>query len=149
MALNFNKYAQEGNECMKNLATKQGHPDQIPRTGIILRAVMHTLRERLTISENLHLMAQLPMFLKAVYVDNWKYREKPLQLSTLDEFTEEVKKYQSQYGENEFNWEKHTKDIVSIVLQELVTYVSKGESEHIKAQLPKELEEFFSQSVKK
>jgi len=149
MALNFDKYAQEGNEFINNLATKLGHPQEIARTGIILRAVMHTLRDRLTISESLHLLAQLPMFLKAVYVENWKYIEKPVRFTTLDDLTDEVKKYQDNYGESEFNWEMHTKDIVRTVLEELGKFISKGESEHIKAQLPQELEDFFMHSLHK
>ena len=148
MALHFDKYAKEGNEFVNNLSTELGHPEEIGRTGIILRAVLHTLRDRLTVSESLDLLAQLPMFLKAVYVENWKYMEKPTQIATLDEFTEEVKKHQDQYGEDEFNWNKSTKDIVAIVLNELSTYVTEGESEHILAQLPKEIEAFFSKNLK-
>jgi uncharacterized protein (DUF2267 family) len=75
MAINFNKYAEEGNLFVKNLAKSFGHPDEIGPTGIVLRAVLHTLRDRITISESLSLIAQLPMFLKAVYVDTWKFRE--------------------------------------------------------------------------
>lgn len=147
MSLNFEKYAQEGNEFVKNLASDLGHPEEISRTGIILRSVLHTLRDRLTMSESLHLLAQLPMFLKAIYAENWKYSEKPTRISTLEEFTEEVKKHQSDYGEQEFDWQKSTEEIVSIVLNELGNFVSKGEAEHITAQLPKDLEEFFAKSI--
>ncbi len=147
MALHFDKYANEGNEFVNKLSKKLGHPDEVGRTGIILRAVLHTLRDRLTISESLDLLAQLPMFLKAVYVENWKYREKPTQISTLDEFTDEVKKHQDQYGEYEFSWEKPTKEIVAIVLNELGTFVTEGETRHIVAQLPKDLEAFFSENL--
>jgi uncharacterized protein (DUF2267 family) len=149
MALEFDKYAHEGNEFVNKLAKKLGHPEEIARTGIVLRAVLHTLRDRLTMSESLHLLAQLPMFLKAIYVENWKYLKKPSRLDTLDEFTEEVKRHQDQYGEDEFDWEKHTKDIVSIVFEALSPYISAGETEHIKAQLPRELEKFFDESIDK
>jgi uncharacterized protein (DUF2267 family) len=147
MALHFDKYAQEGNEFVKNLSEKLGHPDEIGRTGIILRAVLHTLRDRLIVSESLDLLAQLPMFLKAVYVENWKFLEKPTRITTLDEFTDEVKKHQYQYGEYEFSWEKPTKEIVAIVLNELGNYITEGETRHILAQLPKELETFFSENL--
>ncbi|MFW5822923.1 MAG: DUF2267 domain-containing protein [Tangfeifania sp.] len=149
MALHFDKYAKEGNEFVNHLSAKLGHPNEVGRTGIILRAVLHTLRDRLTVSESLDLLAQLPMFLKAVYVENWKYLEKPTSIATLDEFTEEVKKHQDQYGEYEFSWEKPTKEIVAIVLNELGKYITEGETRHILAQLPKDLEAFFSENLSK
>ncbi|MFO7933882.1 MAG: DUF2267 domain-containing protein [Bacteroidales bacterium] len=144
MALNFAKYEQEGNAFVSRLAEALGHPEEIGRTGIVLRAVLHTLRDRITISESLNLLSQLPMFLKAIYVDNWKYREKPLRFNTIEDFDDQVKKYQEQYGEQEFIWEKSTEEIVKIVLSELGTYVSQGELENIKAQVPEELEELFN-----
>ncbi len=73
MAINFEKFAQEGNEFLSRLATSLGHPEEKGRTGIIMRSVMHTLRERITVGESLNLLSQLPMFLKGIYVDKWKY----------------------------------------------------------------------------
>lgn len=147
MALNFEKYAQEGNLFVKNLAKSLGHPDETGRTGIVLRAVLHTLRERITISESFNMIAQLPMFLKAIYVENWKYREKPLNIRKKEEFTEEVEKHQSQYGEQEFSWGKSTEDIVKVVFRELGTYITKGEFEDMTAQMPKELKELFNDNI--
>ena len=146
MALNFNKYAEEGNLFVKNLAKKLGHPDETGRTGIVLRAVLHTLRERITISESFNMMAQLPMFLKAIYVDNWKYREKPIRLDK-EEFLKEVERHQNQYGEYEFSWEKSTEDIVKLVIKELSSYIAKGEFEDIMAQLPEDIETMFRESI--
>ncbi len=80
-------------------------------------------------SGSLHLLSQLPMFLKAIYVDNWKYREKPLSLNTKDDFAEEVEKHQQQYGEQQFNWNKSTEEIIQIVITALRKFVSDGEFE--------------------
>ena len=146
MALNFNKYAEEGNLFVKNLAKNLGHPNETGRTGIVLRAVLHTLRERITISESFNMMAQLPMFLKAIYVDNWKYREKPIRLDK-EEFLKEVERHQNQYGEYEFSWEKSTEDIVKLVIKELSSYIAKGEFEDIMAQLPEDIETMFRESI--
>ncbi len=146
MALNFEKYAQEGNEFLNKLAKGLGHPEEDGRTGIILRAVMHTLRERITISESLNLLAQLPMFLKGIYVDGWNYKEKPLDLKSVEDFTNEVKKYQAQYGERQFNWEDPTEEIVKTVLHHLGKYISDGQFEDIIAQMPKPLKKMISES---
>jgi len=147
MALQFDRYAQEGNLFLKNLSGALGHPEEIGRTGMILRAVLHTLRERISIAQSLNLLSQLPMFLKGIYVDNWKYNEKPLTYTELDDFTEEVKKHQAQYGEQEYDWQKSTREIIGIVLNELRIYLTKGEAESIVAELPKEIKEFFKESM--
>ncbi len=147
MALNFEKYAQEGNTFVHNLAKDLDHPDEIGRTGMILRAVLHSLRERITISESLHLLSQLPMFLKAIYVDNWKYREKPLRLNTKQDFISEVEEHQKQFGEQEFNWKKSTEEIIRIVFKSLDTYVSQGEFQDITDQLPKDLKDLLYEQV--
>lgn len=143
MAVNFNKYAEEGKLFVSNLAEELGHPEEISRTGIVLRAVLHSLRERITISESLHLLSQLPMFLKAIYVDDWEYREKPVDLNTVEDFKKEVKLHQVQYGEQEFNWSKSTEDIIKTVFAALNIYVSEGEFEDITAQMPKDLKSLF------
>jgi uncharacterized protein (DUF2267 family) len=147
MPINFEKYANEGNHFIKTLAEKLGHPEEISRTGIILRSVMHTLRERITISQSFHIMAQLPMFLKTVYVDEWQFREKPLRFDKKEDFISEVEKHQDQYGEQEFNWEQSTEDIIKIVIGELGKYISKGEFEDIMSQLPQELEALLRESI--
>jgi len=88
MGLNFERYAQDANAFIKRLAQELGHPEEPRRAEIIVRSVLHTLRDRITVAESLNFMAQLPMFLKALYVDEWKYREKPERLKNLEEFAE-------------------------------------------------------------
>lgn len=147
MALNFEKYAHEGNSFMKTLAKNLGHPDEIGRCGIILRAVFHTLRERLSIGESLNLVAQLPMFLKGIFVDNWEYSEKPVDIRTKEEFYDEVERYQDQYGEQKFDWQISTAEIVDIVFSTLRKYVSEGEFDDIVTQMPKALKDLFRERV--
>jgi uncharacterized protein (DUF2267 family) len=143
MSINFQKYAQEGQSFVNDLAAELGHPEEVARTGIVLRAILHTLRERITISESFHLSSQLPMFLKAIYVDKWKFSEKPLDIKTKEEFVAEVERQQQQYGEMEFSWSKSTEEIIQIVLSSLGKYISDGEYEDIIAQLPENIKEIF------
>lgn len=142
MTVNFDQYAQKGNQFVKKLAQELGHPDEVGRSGILLRAVLHSIRDRITISESLHFIAQLPVFVKALYADGWTYQEKPLRLGKED-FLDQVENHQAQYGESEFSWEKSTEELVKIVIRELRTYVSQGEFEDVTAQLPEDLKKMF------
>lgn len=141
MAIDFNRYAQEGNEIMNSLAEKLGHPDEVGRVGMMLRAVLHTLRDRITISESFDFISQLPMALKAVYVEDWKYHEKPpVRVKSIDEFCEHVEKEQAKYGETHFDWDMSTRQIVETILGQVTAHVTEGQKKHILDQLPAELQ---------
>lgn len=144
MANYFDKFAQEGNEYLNQLARDMGHPDEVGQTYILLRAVLHTVRDRIHISESLHMLSQLPMFLKGVFVEHWKYREQPLQFQTLEEFKTAVKQDQENHGEQQFNWPQHTEELISMVLTSLGTrYLTEGQLQHIATQMPKEVQHLF------
>ncbi|AKD05339.1 DUF2267 domain-containing protein [Pontibacter korlensis] len=141
---NFEKFAQEANEYIRQLANDLGHPEAVGQTYILLRAVLHTLRDHIVISESFHMLSQLPMFLKGVYVEHWEYTEKPLQLQTLEEFKDAVKQEQAQLGEQQFDWGQHTEDLISMVLSSLGTrYLTEGQLQHIATQMPKEVQALF------
>lgn len=145
MGLYFDKYAQDGNKFLKDLAADLGHPEEINRAAIVLRSTLHILRDRITMAESLNLVSQLPMFLKAVYVENWKYREKPERIGNIDEFKEKVKEEQLRYGEEEFDWDIHTDEIIKKVFKVLGRYVSEGEMKDIHAQVPDALHPLFEE----
>jgi len=137
--MDFNKYAQEGYAFVNELARELGHEEDKGSVSIALRAVLHTLRDRITMAESLHLLSHLPYFLKAVYVDQWKYMEQPLSIRTVEQFKEEVKMRQLQFGERDFDWKNPTEEIIRTVIHCLRKYIPQGTFEDIQANLPKEL----------
>lgn len=139
MGLDFNQYAQEGNEFINKLAADLGHPDRKDQTGILLRAVLHTLRDRISVPENLHVVAQLPMFLKGVYVDQWSYSEDVDRLKTAQEFSKRVEDRQAQLGEQRFDWEQPTEQLIKKVFAAIEQYLTEGEIDDIRSELPEEI----------
>ncbi|MDX1653197.1 MAG: DUF2267 domain-containing protein [Brumimicrobium sp.] len=140
--LNFEKFAQEASEYANELADKLDHPNEKQRAMIAWKAVMHTVRDRIEIAESFHLISQLPLILKGVYTEGWKYSDKPLlDYKTIDEMNREVKILQERYGERDFDWNMPTEEITSRVLDSLVKYVDSGQLTHVRDQMPKELQE--------
>lgn len=139
MGLSFDDCAREGKEFMHKLAGDLGHPDREDQAGILLRAVMHTLRDRISMAENLHIVSQLPMPLKAIYVDQWSYSEDLDRIKSADEFARKVEDYQSQLGETRFDWNAPTTELVTKVLAALEEYLTEGEVSDIKSELPEEI----------
>lgn len=135
--LNFERYVHDANKYFKDLTQEIKPAEDINRVFIVWRAVMHTLRDRIHMGESLDLLSQLPMILKGLYVENWQYHEQSsLQYETLEEMVRQVEELQSKYGEDQFNWEISTEDIITVILSSLDPYISQGQWDHIKAQLP-------------
>lgn len=136
--LNFEKYVHETHEYVNQLASDLGHPNEQQRVMIIWRAVMHTIRDRIQISESLDLISPLPLILKGLYTMGWKFHESPpLNYTTIEEMKSAVKQNQDKYGESEFDWSKSTDEIIAITLDSLEKkYFTEGQMEHIRTQLP-------------
>ena len=77
MALNFNQYANEGNAFLNAYTEHMGFGPDKDKAGRILSATLYALRDIIPFEESLQLIAQLPMFLKAVYVNGWTMRRRP------------------------------------------------------------------------
>lgn len=139
---NFDKYAHEAHKYFNELAEVYGHPDEQVRASMIWRAVMHVLRDRMHPGEVLDLISPLPLILKGMMLEGWKYREKPLyDYTTIEQMKTLVKAHQNELGEYEFNWEEPTADLISLTLDSLKRYVPESQMNHIRGQLPKEVQE--------
>lgn len=136
MSLDFDRYAQEGNEFMNRLTETLGHPGERDQAAILLRAVLHALRDRISVAENLHVVSQLPMFLKAVYVSEWSYSDDVDRVKTEESFSKRIEHYQQQYGEQDFDWKASTAELATKVFAEIERYLTEGEVQDIKSQLP-------------
>ena len=146
MALDFDKFATKGNKFLKDLAKQLGHPEDIPKAGRKLRAVLHATRDQLSMEESLQLLAQLPMFLKAVYVENWKSTRKKKGIKHVEDYLKEIQRYDFRTAKNDFTNEDEVENAAVVVFLCLRRYISLGEMEDIKAVLPKELK-FLARNV--
>lgn len=145
MTLDFNKYASKGNEMLKMLSEDL----QIPRdkAGRILRAVLHGLRSHLNIEESLQVLSQLPMMLKAVYVDQWNPSQEFHRIHTMHEFIDEIRKEDGKTAGYDFGNDEQASKAISAVFRTLTYYLSEGEFEDMNAVLPASLKKFVNDSI--
>ncbi len=142
--LSFEKFAQEAHAYINKLAEDLGHPDESDRVLRIWRAVMHTVRDRIHMGESMQIIQSLPTILKGIYAERWQYREKPpLDYKTIEEMKNEVKKNQRFYGEEDFEWEKPTEQIIFVVLNSLKDFGGEERFDHIRQQMPLEIRNFL------
>lgn len=56
----------------------------------VLRAVLHQLRDRLTLEEAVDLGAQLPVMVRGLYYEGWRPHAVPRKVRTKEQFLEEL-----------------------------------------------------------
>lgn len=145
MALDFEKYAAKGNEFVNLVAGDLKTPRE--KAGRITRAVLHALRNHLTHEESFQLLAQLPIALKGIYVDGWKFDKNSTRIRHIGDFLDEVRKEDQQQAGYDFGNNKNAQTAVAAVFKAMDNFVSEGEFEDIIAMLPKELKEFVKDSL--
>ena len=96
----------------------------------VLRAVLHALRDRMTVEETAHLSAQLPLLVRGIFFDMWRPAEMPLRIRSVEEFLARVAAELADIRPVD------PEDAVRSVFKTLGHHVSQGEVEQVRAQLP-------------
>jgi uncharacterized protein (DUF2267 family) len=141
--MNFEKHAAKGNEFVHRLAIRLGNEKDRERAGRVLRCVLHALRNHLSLEESFQLMAQLPMAIKAMYVDGWAPSRQRAKIKTILELAEEVRKEDGLSTENDFPGVSDATDAIEAVIKTMADYVSSGELHDIVSILPSEMKSYF------
>ncbi len=144
MALNFEKYAAKGNEFLNKLAVRLGDVENRDRAGRVLKSVLRALRNRISIEESLQLISQLPMVIKAVYVDGWKLNQEFTRIKTIEDFSAEVMKEDGAAAWRDFSSVEEATDAIEAVMKTLADYVSAGELHDIIDLMPREIKQHFT-----
>ena len=132
----FDKTVQTTNAWLKEIMEVTG-PDR-HRAYRVLAAVLHALRDRLTVDEAAQLGAQLSILVRGLYYDQWHHPSgKPERLRHKDEFLAAVAAELDDIGP--INPELATRAVFSV----LERHIAPGEIEDIKATLPAHLRELW------
>jgi uncharacterized protein (DUF2267 family) len=110
----------------------------------VLRAVLHAVRDRLTVEEATHLAAQLPMLVRGFYYEGWRPALAPNEFETAEAFFRRV---EESLGGAPAATEVDVRDGTRAVLEFLVDRMDPGEMSHVIGQLPSEIQELFPESV--
>jgi uncharacterized protein (DUF2267 family) len=125
----FDKTTHETNVWLKEIMAEIG-PDR-QRAYHALRAVLHALRDRLTVDQAAHLSAQLPMLIRGIYFEGWHPAGTPTKERTQEDFLAHVA--EGLKGIEPINPETAARSVFRTV----ANHVSAGEVEHVKDALPK------------
>ena len=146
MALNFNQFAVEANGFLKEYTKKLGLGNDTEKGGRILSSILHGLREVISWEESLQLIAQFPMFLKAVYVNKW-YSRKKQKIKNLTEFIDVIREFDGKTSIYDFESDEIAEQYIINTFIELRKYISLGELEDIRTELPKDLKSLIYHNI--
>jgi len=147
MSLNFNQFAVEANTFLKEYTKELSLGGDTDKAGRILSSILHGLREIISTEESLQLMAQFPMFLKALYVNGWSSRKKKMRVKNMTEFIDLIREFDGNTSIYDFESDEVAESYIISTFIALRRYVSLGELEDIRTELPKDLKSMVYHNV--
>ena len=132
----FDSTIQTTNVWLHDLMERLAWADQ-ERAYHALRAVLHAVRDRLTVDQIAGLAAQLPLLVRGMFYEGWQPAKAPLKIRKKDEFYEHVSR------ELDSSTLVSIERITDAVLAVLAKHIDHGEVAHIKATLPGPLREMW------
>jgi uncharacterized protein (DUF2267 family) len=144
--MTFDQFAQEANQFIDQVAAEIGNEKDTDQAYRVTTTVLHTLRDLITTEESVHLLEQLPMFMKALYVSEWQLPVNT-RAKTMQEFVEQLRIKSGPTAEEDFGDDETAINRAKGVLKILKLYVDPNETEDIISQFPVDLLELWATQV--
>ena len=106
-----------------------------------LRAVLHTLRDRLPVEQAAALGAQLPMLVRGFYYEGWHPHGKPVKERTKEAFLGHIA------AAFQNDPDVKAEDVARAVFHVLAKHVTPGEVKHVTLSLPGEIRSLWSEET--
>ncbi|MFP4162888.1 MAG: DUF2267 domain-containing protein [Chitinispirillaceae bacterium] len=132
----FDTAVQKADVWLKEVMQEMGI-DSKKRAYMALRAVLHTLRDRLPVDEAADLGAQLPLLVRGIYYDEWDPSGTPVKDRHLDEFLNHIK--ENYRGDGEVKMDMMAKAVFRVMKRK----VTEGEINDIEGMMPSEIRELW------
>ena len=130
MAIRVEEYVLKGNDFVSLVTRHLGNDDNDPeRTSQIITPVLHALRDVLTADESLHLIAQLPLYIKSAYVDGWAVPEPDKSNCSQEDFFELLRKHDG--TKRYFNSDEDCQKNIHAVFKALGKYTGQNELQRV------------------
>jgi uncharacterized protein (DUF2267 family) len=133
----FESTVQKTNAWLSDIARRMGWDDR-QRAWSALRAVLHALRDRLSVEEAVALGAQLPLLVRGAYYEGWQPSGKPDRIRKREEFIDRVA------GELRRQDGADIDELTTVVFDVIGEHISPGEAGHLARVLPRQINELWA-----
>lgn len=110
-----------------------------------LRAVLHAVRDRLTVEEAAHLGSQLPMMVRGFYFEGWRPSMAPNDFRTPEEFYAHVRESLADAPPAQ---DRSIEETTRSVLELLNDRVDAGQMRHVVTQMPEPIARLFPEPAR-
>lgn len=135
----FDSTIQKTNTMFSEIEQELGWQGRREQTYNIVRAVLHTMRDRLGVNEAAQLGAQLPMLVRGFYYEGWDPSRTPLDMNE-EAFLTRIRE--------EFPFELANdialEDVIQVIMKTLRHITDAKELEEVIDQMPKDLAQLLS-----
>lgn len=132
----FEKTEHKTMAWINSIARRMGSTD-MERSYMILRAVLHAVRDRLIPDEAIHFGAQLPMLVRGFYYEGWHPHDKPRRYRNKAELLEQIRKEIPDLDEPQLE------RAATAVFETLENEMPGGELRQVRQSLPEQLRELW------
>jgi uncharacterized protein (DUF2267 family) len=137
----FSKTVQKTEEWLNELSDKMGWDStQMAYDG--LRAVLHALRDRLTVEAAVKFGAQLPLLVRGFYYEGWMPSSTPIKVHSAQEFIQITKENLRLTNVKDENVE----ELVFHVFQLIKEHMGVEETDKLQKILPKSIARLFEET---
>jgi uncharacterized protein (DUF2267 family) len=136
----ISRSVQQTQEWLKTLCEAGSYSGEAEALAV-LRAVLHQLRDRLTVAEAVDLAAQLPTIIRGIYYEGWRPHHTPSRTRTREDFLDAV---QASLRPHPVSAENATRDVFSLLSQA----IDSGEIADVISQLPAEIKDLWPQGMR-
>ncbi len=133
----FEKALQKAHAWLQEVGRELGTEDPQPAYAA-LRAVLHALRDRLTVDEAAQLAAQLPVLIRGIYYEGWDPSKVPMKVRHREDFLELVAKHLGKV--DTVSPEKAVPAVFAVIQR----HVSEGEVKDVLVSMPQEIRELLA-----
>jgi uncharacterized protein (DUF2267 family) len=131
---------QQSQEWLKELRDNGGLEDEATAYSV-MRAVLHQLRDRLSLQEAVDLGAQLPLIVRGVYYEGWRPSQAPEKIRSKQKFLDDIT---MKLLPNRIPPEPAVRDVFAL----LAHHCDPGEIGHVIDQLPAEIKELWPETAR-
>lgn len=129
----FNTTVDKTNRVLNQIEEKCGWTkDQRNRSYAAVRAVLHAIRDRLTVDECAQFAAQLPLLLRGVFYDGWNPSSVPIKADKEAFFDRVLREFP-------FELDCDVEELTHTVVETLKQYVTEGEWDHVRTSMGRKL----------
>jgi len=136
----------EAKKFVEQVAIEMNMPDDYQTVMRVMTSVLHAIRDVITVEESLHLIAQLPLYIKGLYVTEWHLGDKK-KMKDKDDFIESLLLKNDRTGALDFGTDEKALTKTKAVIRVLKRKVTPGMIDKLVAQFPAELKDLWYEDV--